>query len=210
MMDLDIYPIAVASREEDAVIARLFDWDVIECENRPLGNKWNALTKRIGELEEDDSRDFAIIIGDDDYLSVGYIQNVRHLFDMGVEYTSPETAYMLDGDSGRVVKFRGKVTLGGGRAVSVDLLRACDWSPWEDHVETGLDHSFDKSLRAIEKQEGRSINFSVCDGAVMTIKTNGVQMWSFDFLLTRTLWSQVELRELRPHFHDLFDKLRYV
>jgi len=201
---IDLRLLAVASDNEEYAMAREHGWLAIKYENLPLGRKFNRVMEAVPKVFGDDV-DAIIVIGSDDYLTASYIMDATHVIRQGGEYAAAKTAYMIDSESGRSVKFRGNVTIGGGRIVTADLMRTCKWRPWEDGLNSGLDASFDRTLRIIESARKDKIQFQVVENdGLMTLKS-GTNIWSYDFLLGRVLTEEAPGDMLYAMYPAVFD-----
>lgn len=203
--DVDLKLLAVASENEDVALAQEHEWLCLKHDNLPLGRKFNKVTAAIPTVHGKDV-DAVIVIGSDDYLTASYIMEAAHVIRQGGEYAAAKTAYMVDSLNGRATKFRGNVTIGGGRIVAAHLMEPCAWRPWENGLNQGLDASFDRTLRIIEASRGTKIKFStVDDDGLMTLKSD-TNIWSYDFLLDRVLCADVKGDDLYRMYPSVFDE----
>jgi hypothetical protein len=197
--------LCVASEPEDYLLARDRGWLCVKHDNQPLGKKFNKVMEAVPTVHGKDV-EAVIVIGSDDYLTASYIRDACHLVREGTEYASAKTAYMVDGDGGRAIRFRGNVTIGGGRIVTAGLMRQCQWRPWEAGLRSGLDASFDRTLRIIEAARGEKIRFAVIENdGLMTIKSKE-NMWSYDFLAARIITEEVKGDAVYEMYPQVFDK----
>lgn len=176
--------------------------------NKPLGKKWNKVCEAMPEVFP--GYDAVCVMGSDDFISIGYLQSAVHLMRNGEEYINSKNATMMDAATGRLRKFKGPITIGGGRLVARHIIEACGNRPWADERNNALDASFDMSVRKYENERGHPIAFSLCDdGILFTIKTTTTQMWTFDYLADRVITLDLTKNEydaLLNEFKPLFDK----
>ncbi len=202
--DIDLKLLAVASTNEDYARAIARGWACVKCDNKPLGRKFNRVMSAVPKVYGADV-EAVIVIGDDEYLTISYINEAVHHVRRGAEYCSAKTAYMIDGPTGRAVKYRGSVIIGGGRIVTAALMSKCKWQPWEDGLLDGLDKSFDRTLRLVEAAREKKITFCLIEeDGLMTIKTK-VNMWSYDYLLARILTEDAEGDRLYEMYGRVLD-----
>ncbi len=206
LKDIDLRLLVVASTNEDYALGVSCGWAAIKRKNDPLGHKWNSVVEAVPTVYGDDV-DAVLMIGSDDFMTPFFIADAVHKIREGAEYASPRTMYMVDGATSRAVKFRGNLTIGAGRIVSTSILAPCQFRPWESALNSGLDRSFDRTMRIIEAARENPLRFSVIeDDGLMTIKTE-VNIWSFDYILARTLSDKADAEKLYGVYPAVFDNI---
>ncbi len=190
--------LAVASNARDRKLALDAGWDCIDAPNEPLGRKWNCVMG--GVLNARGRVDGVMVIGSDDFVDIGFVRSSFRIFREGAEVVVAKTAVMVDGASGKMCQFIGDITIGGGRLVSSSLMECCSWEPWEPKLSSGLDGSFQRTLRIIEKTRGRRIrrDFNRTVG-LMTIKSP-TNLWSYKYIASGTDNKEPDYKSVERRF----------
>lgn len=120
----------------------------VQCENKPLGNKWNKAFEEAGAYNPD----ACLYVGSSDWLSDDWIHVMRpyveshdfagvrgmHLIDLGeTKRLCHWPGYAFDPRS----KARALESIGIGRMLSAKLMNKLQWHPFDPRLNSSLDHS---------------------------------------------------------------------
>lgn len=178
--------LAVASREEDAAVARDEGWTVVMHENIPLSAKWQA---GLDSLRREDVESVTIL-GSDDVLSARAISGLLGALEHGATFAAPLGCYVWRPADERLVLWNGYrgaregEPIGTGRTFSRALLDALDWKVWTEPANSGLDRMAWERLGALQrKAEGfvRCVLLNAARTPILDVKTDpAFDMGSFD------------------------------
>ena len=143
-------------------IARQYGHHYVEHENKPLSYKFNAGMRDLREH----SPDYVMILGSDDIASDSFFDAHVALAD-GYRYgvIGVHDLYFMGlhdkrwgfGVCGYWNGHKKRKMLGVGRMVSSDILDSCDWTPWYDSRNAGMDAALSKT---IQKAGAQGVNVS--------------------------------------------------
>lgn len=145
----------VAVTEGDQIVHHLIEnnVDFVECPNKPLGKKWNAIFLH---LKESDLTHY-LILGSDDIPSHGFI---RHALTLEKYDISGITGLWFWGLNPKRAGFcvfgffPTKNMAGAGKIISKKVVALCDHQPWEDRVNYGMDANMMQNIRRCSIQRG--------------------------------------------------------
>jgi len=144
----DIIPIAVGTGGEfrkDCGKRGIF---YVDCENRPLGTKWNKGMEAFRDIPVTN----IMILGSDDFVSDEYIEHNLEFVE-GKDFCGCMDLYMFGanprrrGWSGYFYFAYTGYLVGPGRVYSVELMDTLKWNPWGYARNTGLDGSIARNIK---------------------------------------------------------------
>lgn len=103
--------------------------------NNPLGNKWQKGVNKARELNPEG----IIILGSDDELCEGYVDNIRHLHSKGYEFIGVKQYYVKHNRKLYFFNYKPEQPIGGGRFYSKNLLDRIDWKIFKPNYNKHLD-----------------------------------------------------------------------
>ena len=131
-------------------VAETYGFDYIEHPNSPLGSKWNALWNESLLM----NADVRVIVGSDNIVPASSIDEYLAMIDLGLDFLGMEGCYMINPLKSQGISFDGYCgekqgkSVGGGRAYSAAFSKRIGESPFGDHLQRGLDSSFQRSVDA--------------------------------------------------------------
>jgi len=147
--------------------------------NRPLSNKWNYGSNILRYK----NIDAAIFLGSDDFICEDTLQRLLQNVSDGYDFVGLQDCYLLNVPTKELVYFNGYdkgrsgETVGIGRCLSADLLKALSYSPWRSGLNCRLDGSMQRKLRRISYSK-MSFKCRHIDGFAVDVKT-GVNITPF-------------------------------
>ncbi len=150
--DVEFVPIAVGS--EGGVTRKLTTenkWGYIECDNKPLGNKWNYGVRQFKNKQVD----YVMCLGSDDFIGEKLMKEFLQSMAEGYDVVGVLDCYLFDQKARKLVYWggydgqrSGKV-IGLGRCLSSGLLSKLGYAPWNGQYNSRLDGSMDAKLKNI-------------------------------------------------------------
>lgn len=181
MRDLEVDGVTwsrIAVTSEDDYLP--LGWDRVHYENRPLGAKWNAGMRAMRE----ESPDYILIMGSDDICNKALIE---HYADFRPDFGTKGELLVFDSLSRRAIRlYRGR--MGAGRFVSGHLLNNCEWTPWDDYRNKGLDRDLERAVQRVPKPVKNK------RAQVLDIKSVR-NIWSFNYLANNTRNEEMDPEE---------------
>lgn len=171
-------------------------WKYVECDNQPLGRKWNTGLQSFTDV------DAVMIVGSDDFIPLSYVETAIERIKKGADVVQGKGLYIhQDGK----LHWCYPGAPGAGRVISRRILERADWRLWEDGMERFLDSS---AQTVLQKCRARRIRLE--NAPILDVKTD-VNLWRLngeylndgerDRIKFATV-REAELDELRGHFPD--------
>lgn len=144
--DTGVKTFASVSREDDACCDLCDEYGIryVRHANKPVGKKFNAAVR----LAKEDHPSHVMILGSDDIPSTSFIEHslslkgdIIGILDMYFWGLNPRRAGFL-----RFGHWPTKSLLGAGKILSKEVLDICDWAPWPDDANYGMDGKMMKRL----------------------------------------------------------------
>lgn len=133
---LEIVRVAVRSPEDPNPPPDVDGWTYVEAPNEPLGKKMNIGMDQLRRL----GVTAVMIVGDDDWVSMGYLDLVDSQLQRGRDYIRPKDLHVYVPGSGRVA-YCESMTPGAGRVVTQTALDHLRWRLWDGDINRYLDSS---------------------------------------------------------------------
>lgn len=108
---------------------------IVLCSNKPLGNKWQKAIDKAKELNPEG----IIILGSDDELCEGYVDNIRHLHFKGFHFIGVKQYYVKHNRKLYFFNYKPDQPIGGGRFYSKALLDKIKWNVFKRNYNKCLD-----------------------------------------------------------------------
>jgi len=176
---VELVRVAVYSREDKHISPALAvpGWTYQQFPNRPLSDKWDAGAK----LLRTKNVDAMMIFGSDDFLNAEYIEAAADALRKGAKYAMPKSLYFFDAKEKKAMYCPVIGRVGGGRALSRNLLDRMHWEPWERGYQRNIDGCMDRRLIDIgHKHPDATIDdIRSLSALILGIKTGG-NLHSFD------------------------------
>ena len=190
----------------DASIKHLDDYkfSYTESINFPLGNKWNTAT----EMVRDSDVTHVMILGSDDIPSTEFIENA--ISSLGEYDISGVDGIWFWGLNPRRAGFKRfgffpvKVMMGCGKILSRKVLEACDYRPWPEDCNYGMDAKMMQRVRTVSKQKGighteHKYSLKEKDGFIVDIKYE-THISSMSPILRRPQFDEQDVYKVLPHY----------
>ena len=148
-----------------------------ECENDPLGNKWNEAFRQLKGLDFD----YVLIVGSDDFVSSNAIdfylneanRDVYEFSDIFIcDELNKESIYLNEIDN-----------CGAGMLIKREFIELMNFEPVPNHIKKGLDRNIKEHLKKYGAKVSY-VSYALNRFALIDIK-NGYSMNSFDSLNNR-------------------------
>lgn len=176
--DIEIV-LAVSDREE----AKQFNnCHKVIVANKPLGNKWQKAVNKAKELNPEG----IIILGSDDELCEGYVDNIRHLHSKGFHFIGVKQFYVRHNKKTYFFDYKPDQPLGSGRFYSKFLLDQIKWNIFMPNYNARLDdHGYKQAIKS---------------GLLMSCIRN-VNMYDLKVTLIKGSWTM--LNPFNPYHYNL-------
>jgi len=137
--ELSVYlPACVISEEEDKDLCGLYHVNHITCPNVPVTGKFNKGV----EWTRDMGWDYALISASDDLFSTDTIKRYYEAAQEDFDLIGIKTIYFYGAEGrhrGKLIRFDASVILGVGKCISMRVLEAVEWRPWNRNRNWGMD-----------------------------------------------------------------------
>ena len=197
---------AVVSEEDTACCTLCYQYGVkyIVHPNKPVGKKFNAVVKHLRR------KDFThiMILGSDDVPSTDFI---KHCLTLKGDIIGILGMYFwgLNPRRAGFLKFGYWATnslLGAGKILSRKVLEACDYSPWPDDANYGMDGKMMKNLARCFRENGviiKTYKWRPLDEGLFLIDIKyGMHISSLSPIIRRGLTSLSDEKILREHLPE--------
>lgn len=192
-LSIDI-PACVVSDIDDRIICNTYKVKHIEQENNPVTAKFNTAFHYMKGM------DAVMILGSDDIVSTDIVRQTIEKAEKGYDLIGIRSFYFYAGDGvdrGKLVRYDRPNSisfLGIAKTVSKRVLDKCDWTPWTEEKNWGMDAIANRTfIKYAEKNAEVS-------GVVVDVKTRTNQLNSFN------LWKD-RLPQCDPQiFYDILSK----
>ena len=174
----------------------------LEHGNQPLGAKWNAGLRALGER----GPDAVLIVGSDDLVCERLVRHYGELLRRGARYIALLDAWFLDVVEARAAYWpgygwsRAREPIGMARCVHAAWLDQVGWELWEPHLERGLDASMTRTLAELMADEPRAVELlSAARHGLVALDVKGApqdNLWSFEEVDARLGLRAVEADEV--------------
>lgn len=145
----------------------------VQHRNRPLGQKWNTGFQEAKKYNPD----AVLFVGSSDWLSNNWLKVMLPLLEKYAMVGKPDFNLLDISTRHNLFRsvwwpgynnYRRNETIGIGRVLSRETLDLIKWTPFDDHIERGLDYSMQKNVLnnckkpvgMIEKKEIQSLSIS--------------------------------------------------
>lgn len=138
--------VIAASNEADAALAESYGFDVVMCENKPLGRKFN---KGLEYALEAYNWDYLFQLNSDDLLSTDFWGMFQDFFSKKLFFFGVDKVYFYDSESRSIREFT--YAMGCGiRFIRRDIVEKAGYIEkengmrfelWDNHLNGGLDHN---------------------------------------------------------------------
>lgn len=174
------YPLAVIGDSQphyDLLMQYRPDAYWIECENKPLGRKWNQGLKWLKGKEWD----YLFITGSDDVYTPGLFQHYEGLKGK-FHYAGLLDFYFTDFNRVRYcpgfIWDRQGEPHGAGRMIHRNVVNALDNRLWDDGINSGLDASMTRRLNQFKNLKKYFFRCRELNEIALDIKTEGLNLQS--------------------------------
>lgn len=204
---VEVVGLAVGSEGATSrAIAEEAGFRYIEHPNRPLGRKWNAVSREAQKYDPD----ALMVLGSDDVVNTKYVEGAMEVIRNGADYTCITNGYMYDWTTGYLIFLKANVVIGSGRVFSRRLCDMLDWELWSDDREQTMDADTDLRIRQ-RFPESDGFVFEPClVGDILIVKEqstddgDGENIWSFQHVARRTVWLPAKFEDVDQSFPGLF------
>jgi hypothetical protein len=165
--DLNVQTYIVVSDDDPNIpLIGEYDFPYVEHPNKPLGRKWNAGVRSM------QCADFThvMILGSDDIPSTRFVKNAMELGEYDISGCDGLWFWGMNprrAGFGRFGYFPvPKVLAGPGKVLSRRALECCDWAPWPENCNYGMDAKMMNYVRTGMKSKGvlyKSLRYSIRD-----------------------------------------------
>jgi hypothetical protein len=191
LLDLEVMVVG-SEGEASRVLAAANGFEYLECNNNPLGAKYNAGLRALKERDVD----AVVLVGSDDFVDHRLFSTYAAGLRAGYALLGILDMYLLDLENLRTCYWRGYGPRGGrqgeslglGRCISRSLLDQVNWTLWDDTLNRGLDGSMIERLAShlLASPERFPLGtFSIREHGISAIDVKSdVNLWSFDEMVS--------------------------
>jgi hypothetical protein len=165
---LDTYfPAVVTSGAEDKAMCQAYHVHHYTMDNKPVTRKWNKSLEYLRTI----GCDYCMVLGSDDFISAELVQNTVAQMDKGIDVIGINTLhfYCAQGvDRGKLSRLdrpSSTTFLGVAKTISKGILDSCDWKPWNEDKNWGMDSIASKTIKQYAK------TYAQVEGMVVDVKT---------------------------------------
>lgn len=150
-------------------------WEYDVAPNQPLGKKWNTGVRALMDMDVD----AIMILGSDDFVSMGYLATCIERLKRGMDIISARELYIYRPGDDVVAYCQGMVP-GAGRCISRRVMNLMHGRLWDDDAQGYLDSSITHRMAQIDAKRSNLRGSVRSREIVLDVKTpDGPCMWSF-------------------------------
>jgi hypothetical protein len=161
------FPAVVTSGAEDRAMCQAYHVHHYTMENKPVTRKWNKSLEYLRTI----GCDYCMVLGSDDFIDHELISNTVIQMKRGYDVIGVTTLYFycaqgIDrGKLSRLDRPSSTTYLGVAKTISSKVLDQCDWKPWNEDKNWGMDSIASKTIKQYAK------TYAMVEGMVVDVKT---------------------------------------
>lgn len=165
--------------------------------NKPLTGKFNRACQELkGKV------DCVMLIGTDDLIATSTFKRIIAECEKGIDMVGIDDVYFFgldDVHAGKLVKFNHTKVLGPARTVSARVLDGCNWTPWDQDKDRGIDTCMLDTIRPLVKTKVL-LSGGYCFDLKSSLNLNKMDYWveKFGYMNDQSIfWNNIGENETR-------------